>query len=159
MTDIKYVTRHRLRNVCNMNVCLIITLSMFFFFLTKQLYRLCLTEPQPFDNVNNITNTEHSLSSGRPQSQDQHPIHQHQLVHQLIPFHASNCLISHMALFLNCSSMPSISASAASCFCNPPPPQLLLFMLCQTNQCNFCCHWCLLCSVPCWGSFLLLSLR
>lgn len=33
-------------------------------------------------------------------------------------------------------------------FCNPPPPYLLLFLLCL-NQCHFCCDRCVHCFLPC----------
>lgn len=109
-----------------------------------------------------LTETEHCIRSGRLSSQaSQHKL-MDQLVHQLIPFYASNGSISHKAPYLNCLSLPSFAASSASL-------QLLLFMLCLTNPCTFCCHWwlllCFLLGVIAaaavwsfWGSWLLLSL-
>ena len=91
-----------------------------------------------------LTETEYSIRSGRLSSPASPHKLMDQLVHQLILLYTSDCLISHRAPYLNCSSLPSFAASSTSL-------QLLLFMLCLTNLCNFCCHWWLLCSVSWWG--------
>ncbi len=66
---------------------------------------------------------------------------------QLILLYASSWQTSNGAPYLSRSSLPAFAASSASHIATHLHPSSSFPFCVWLNQCHFCCHWCLLCSV------------